>query len=184
MFTGGFSEATTQSATLPENDPAAFELFLGWIYRGVIDEARFCDHLISLFGLAEKYDLVALMDKTMDTIASRLYSDNLVFGPAQLEYIYSRTCEQSELRLFAARMYAWRILVQPDIGAAETATMLPKGPHLNDILIDSQKLMRNLKPKGPNHIIFFDPRTAPPCHYHQHGKSEKCPYKVGALLSK
>ena len=37
MFNGGFEEAKTQCATLPEDDPSGFHLLVGWVYTGSIE---------------------------------------------------------------------------------------------------------------------------------------------------
>ncbi|ESZ89668.1 hypothetical protein SBOR_9946 [Sclerotinia borealis F-4128] len=73
MFMGDFAEATTQSAALPEDDPDAFRLLLTWLYTGSIASENFPDDsflipLSTLFILAEKYNVSALMDSSIDRI--------------------------------------------------------------------------------------------------------------------
>lgn len=72
MFNGKFIEGETQSATLPDESSAAFDLFVGWLYRGVIEvdaldiaDVTIC--FVDLFVFAEKYDVCELRDNVMDT---------------------------------------------------------------------------------------------------------------------
>jgi hypothetical protein len=37
MFNGGRREAGTQSANMPDDNPKAFKLLLGWVYVGKIE---------------------------------------------------------------------------------------------------------------------------------------------------
>ncbi|KAF8859530.1 hypothetical protein BDZ45DRAFT_359005 [Acephala macrosclerotiorum] len=41
MFNGSFEEATTQRATLSEDDPVAFKLIIGWVYTRVIEIPKY-----------------------------------------------------------------------------------------------------------------------------------------------
>ncbi|PVH82574.1 hypothetical protein DL98DRAFT_586179 [Cadophora sp. DSE1049] len=72
MFNGGFQEASTGLARLPEDDEKAFEYFLGWLYRGTLDIVENCYQFFNLYGFAEKYNLEELMDLTMDALIDHL----------------------------------------------------------------------------------------------------------------
>lgn len=83
MFNGPFLEGTTQSAQLPEDTSQAFELFVGWLYRGDIETIEVADTgavsgLISLVCFAEKYDIQVLADKAKNRILGRMFSHNWV----------------------------------------------------------------------------------------------------------
>jgi hypothetical protein len=56
MFNGLFIEGTSQQATLPKHNPVAFGIFIGWIYKGVIETPNLSTWLktIPIFFRREK----------------------------------------------------------------------------------------------------------------------------------
>ncbi|KAI9054889.1 hypothetical protein LZ554_002033 [Drepanopeziza brunnea f. sp. 'monogermtubi'] len=176
MFKGNFKEAATQTATLPEDDPLAFELFLGWLYRETVDEISDATlYLIKLFGFAEKYTVVTLMDNTMDVLVVALKEKNLLFLQFHMEEIYQITHESSKMRVFASRCFAFALMTCQDTGVWSTTTLMSMtSTHRYEIVVDSLTLIPSLTLQGIG--LFPDPRLAPLCDYHQHGKDEVCPY--------
>ncbi|EKD18615.1 uncharacterized protein L3040_002041 [Drepanopeziza brunnea f. sp. 'multigermtubi'] len=176
MFKGNFKEAATQTATLPEDDPLAFELFLGWVYRDTVNKLSHMTPYLKLFGFAEKYTVVTLMDNTMDALVAAFKEKNYLFHQVYMEEIYQITHESSKMRVFASRCFAFALMTCPDTGIWSTTTLMSMtSTHRDEILVDSLRLIRALKPE--NKISLFpDPRSAPLCDYHQHGKDEVCPY--------
>jgi hypothetical protein len=74
MFNGGFEEAKSGTATLPSDDPEAFELFVSWVYLDKIELPRNMDtespisKFIQLYAFAVKARVLQVADKTMDTL--------------------------------------------------------------------------------------------------------------------
>jgi hypothetical protein len=119
LFNGGFKEAVTQSATLPEEHPKVFGIFVSWLYRDEIDKTITHDPLgpailAELYFMAEKYVLPRLMDNTMDMIVEALKTQKQWPGPLTWTKVYDRTKEGSKLRLLMARTCVWVIVSYPD----------------------------------------------------------------------
>jgi BTB/POZ domain len=70
MFNEGWTETGTQSATLPDDDPKAFKLLVGWVYGGKIevpaDAEGPIDIYIGLFAMANKFALSRLADEAIE----------------------------------------------------------------------------------------------------------------------
>ncbi|KAL2061899.1 hypothetical protein VTL71DRAFT_7277 [Oculimacula yallundae] len=141
MFNTGFLESKTQSATLPEDDSNSFEHFLGWLYRDSIGYIDHIDEHTLVFGFAEKYDLLHLMDLTIDSLVCKLRGDNSMLEMARIEIMYLVTHEKSKLRELAARCQAFVVL---ELGGEEiwrSDNLLPKGPDRDQITIDCYRQM-------------------------------------------
>jgi hypothetical protein len=169
MFKGHFEEAATQTATLPEDDPLAFEFFLGWLYQDTVNKPLSANECIKLFGFAEKYALISLMDNTMDTLLELIKTGRRMLDQVYIENIYRITHESSKMRVFGARCLAFALMNFLDTGIWSTPT------HRDEIIIDSLTLIRSLTPQH-EFGLFPDPTLDPLCDYHQHGKDEVCPY--------
>lgn len=106
MFNGGFKEAVEQAATLPVDDPDAFDLFLEWIYTGRLSCLEFenIDAVyarIRLYGLAEKLMMPDLMDYTITTIS--VINRISPLSTQAMAIAYEVTGPDSPLRSFVAR---------------------------------------------------------------------------------
>ncbi|KAH7384762.1 hypothetical protein BKA64DRAFT_711883 [Cadophora sp. MPI-SDFR-AT-0126] len=187
MFNGGFQEALTGFATLPEDNGKAFEHFLGWLYRGTIDLTMDGAQLVDLYGFAEKYSLGELMDLTMDSFIEHLKTKNTILIGCNLDYIYENTHENSKLRLFGARCYTYVTVEARDEGCWETEKTLPRGLHKVEIMTDVFRQLRDFKnspsrrPDGDAKLL-LDPRTAPPCLYHVHASGVPCASKKNRTM--
>ncbi|CZT43716.1 uncharacterized protein RSE6_03790 [Rhynchosporium secalis] len=178
MFNGGFLEAKTQSAKLPEDDARAFEYFLGWLYQDTIGKLDSIAEHMALLGFAEKYNLLPLMDLTMDSMMSLMNRNKQILGMSWIERAYGSTHEKSKLREFAVSCYVWVLLVG-NVTKSSAEDWLPKGQDPDQILIDCFRVQRNFQisltmPRSGGNL-FPDPRKAPPCHFHSHEDPTLCP---------
>ena len=140
MFKGNFQEASTGLAKLPEDDEKAFEYFIGWLYRGALDPTTDCGHLLNLYGFAKKYELLSLMDLTINTMIKYLVAANILLTGFDVDHIYRITHEKSKLRLFGLRCYTYATVDLRDEGCWETNHMLPQGPNKVEIMTEKSKL--------------------------------------------
>jgi hypothetical protein len=183
MFNGPFKEGETQSATMPEDDSNTVSMMLGWVYTNKIDsftmESTSGEQVvdtgcyIKLFRLAEKYTIAKLADETIAVLISGCAAANLIFQDDDYKLCYQLTHAESRLRLFASRMFAYTIDFYSDelckfLVSKEIYELMVELPDLGEATI---RLLRNQANKAVP-----DPRIAPACDYHQHAKSEKCPY--------
>jgi hypothetical protein len=114
MFNGMFLEGSTQSATLPDDDPTTFELFIGWLYLNRIETTAITelglasiDALINIFASAEKYGISSLADNTMDAWKELLHRTNWLPSPQSMANGYNLTHEKSKLRVFLAKTFVY-----------------------------------------------------------------------------
>jgi len=180
MFNGAFQEGATQVGNLPEDHPVAFALFVGWLYKGVIegpnaDEGIYLNNRIQLFGFAEKYDIVELADMTMDHIVGHTKFAHQLLAWQQMSLAYKLTHENSKLRLFAARSASFAVLKHPSHSSnhawckANIQRAITENPDLGGDALETMRLQSG-KPVA-------DPRESPLCDYHQHSETETCPYE-------
>ncbi|PVH82575.1 hypothetical protein DL98DRAFT_487740 [Cadophora sp. DSE1049] len=177
MLNGNFAEGRSGEASLPEDDPRAFDMLVSWLYSGsVLNHA--CGDFIRIFILAEKYGIVCLADNTMDAFIQSGLRSRKRPGAKYWAQAYEGTHEGSKLRLFMSRCWAYGVINQGDNEKWATCSLAPTGEKAQEILIDGMGLLRNMNnsklEKGQK--LMCNPKYAPACDYHQHGKDEACPY--------
>lgn len=190
MFNGHFEESTTQTAKMPEDNVEAFKIMIGWVYNGVIEPDIGLEFktpnssktpLIELLILAEKYDVTALVDATMDYLMNFLREKRLIIGQSLWPYVYKHTRRTSRLRLFLTRMaiYAMRFKDGEFTdnrhfwNLKDIHSIMSQNP---DILMDYLAWTKAAKPQEY-------PVDAPQCDYHRHGANETCPYTSEGLFN-
>ncbi|KAH7384761.1 hypothetical protein BKA64DRAFT_726276 [Cadophora sp. MPI-SDFR-AT-0126] len=165
MFNGPFSEGTTQTASLPEEEILTLKLFLGWLYKdrvlvpppwtkcGMNEVEQLC----RLFAFAEKYNITLLADQTMD-FAMAFFKKKTGFLA-----VFTLACAMS------SHTQNQNFDCSPP-GLVCTSLCI--------ILIFTKVRQRVLpgQMKLANHELIH--ANALPCDYHQHGKDE-C---VGMIL--
>ena len=182
MFNGNFQESSTGVARLPEDKDDTFEYFLGWLYRGTLDTLQDALQFYDLYGFAEKYNLVELMDMTIDALNGFFASNKFLPAGETLDYIYEITHEKSKLRTLVLRCYTYATVEFTDSGSWTTESMLPSGPNAMEAITDIFRQLRDLKnstsrSSGVGGTLLSDPRKYQPCQYHVHAKGEPCPSK-------
>jgi hypothetical protein len=185
MFNGGFEETKSQTATLPVDDPEAFELFVSWVYLNTVECPRNMDKespiskLIQLYAFAVKARVPELADRTMDTLIKLLLERGWFPSPADiaLGYDHDLTPEGCGLRKFLSRFYVFITLYcieDPVVSGWNADQMGPVHRNNVDLWNDTFELMR-----GQSGVVQKDPRTAHPCDYHFHLKENGiCPYAL------
>lgn len=179
MFNGQFAEGRSLVATLPDDYPVAFGLFIGWLYKGVVEcpadgEGGSVADKIRLYAWAEKYMIRELADKTMEHLIAHLISKNWLPGHSLMSTAYNLTHEGSKLRLFIARCTAY-VMLTKSAGSHDGAWSKEKIQKAitenSDLGGDALETLRLQDGK-----LYPDPRLRPACDYHQHGPIEDCPY--------
>ncbi len=189
MFNGDFKESQTLTAKLPEDDAAAFDLFVSWLYSGTLppfyrslignDAGR--EELyarVHLYYLAEKYEITVLLDSTMDAIIDWFHIAGRLPAGSTICEAYENTRTGSKLRVFMVRCLTYIIIT---FGPTDMSSGWPLGWPLGSL----KKSLQNddicedfLKQVGATSgEVVKDPRTAPPCHYHVHGGKKRCVWK-------
>ncbi len=182
MFNSGFKESTDSMATLPEDDPKAFDVLLEWVYAGALrsiitwndkeDEAPLHSNYnpSEVYFLAEKLLLPALQDLVIDTTRRESLKQRLLPFLPKLKEQYGRTMKGSGLQRFYAQLVAYLIVSE----AKEKS--YPSVENLPGVIISSKDLCKDViavlaefKGAVPN------PQTGPNCRFHCHGKDEPCP---------
>ena len=189
MFNGPFSEASTQTASLTDEEVASFKLFLGWLYQDRIPvppSFAQCgmgeiEQLCRLFALAEKYNVTLLADQTMDFMTAFMKKRCWTLSSVLIGTCYEITHQSSKLRIFACRFHVYQTLHYPSdaTGTARVTwsnrEMLKVLKNSDDLFADFYGMLRLQAGKSR-----VDPRYELPCDYHQHGKNEMCPYITAA----
>ncbi|KAH7384763.1 hypothetical protein BKA64DRAFT_711884 [Cadophora sp. MPI-SDFR-AT-0126] len=177
MLNGSFAESQSGQASLPEDDPRVFDMLSSWLYSSSVPSQRFGD-FIRLFILAEKYGIHRLTDNTMDALIQYLLRSNFRPSAKETAQAYEGTREGSKMRLFMSRCWAYGVLNDKDSTKWPTSSLVPIGEKSTEILIDGMDHLRNMNTvklaKGKQ--LMCNPKKAPPCDYHHHGKDEACPY--------
>jgi hypothetical protein len=182
MFNGGFAEALNSTATLPEDCPEAFGLFVAWIYQDKIELPKDMDEVspipifIKLFGFAEKYGIVELADKMIDTLIKVMVTKDWHPKPDDMELAYDPEYipAHSKLRLLMSRSFVYLTLVHNEdltITHWNRNFMTDAAMRTPELLIDAFGLMR-----GQAGVKPMDARYASACDYHRHGEGLPCPY--------
>lgn len=182
MFNGGFKEATTNSATFPDDDPDAFEKLIEWLYTGrflTINSDRSDTSirpgiLSEIAQLANKYSIWELLDRATTGFVQFFKIRNFVPALDHISSSYEKFPPGSKMRLFHAKCAAWVILNFPnDVGGTcwRNAKIKNVFEEHTDLMLNVLDQIRNLSGK-----ILPDPRNAGHCEYHEHAKADVCPW--------
>ena len=178
MFNGGFQEAETKTASLPEDETYAFEGFVEWLYRGTIPTVAIHE-MIELLGVshfASKYLLNELQDRALTKFIQMTTLHKLLPQLQHIAKYCALTTETSKLRLYLVRTAAWIIL---NFGESETSgswSTVQFGEIFKEDPILMVDVLKAIRGTGQLNQKFTDPKAAPKCDYHQHEKVDACPY--------
>jgi hypothetical protein len=178
MFRSGstFPESETFVINFPEDKPEDFKILLSWLYQDEIPEVAFSlpkdsgaawMTLWSFYTLADKFNLVEAMDKSIDTFLKAVSKDReWVLSPQLLAKIYSTS--PSGLRKLCAHSLAYGITAVHSENEVET----PAGVLHGDIqlLCDVLKVFHRARATGE----VEDPRGIRECDFHVHGEKSLC----------
>lgn len=108
-LSAGWSEATTRTFTLTEDDPNIFQLFFHWIYSGKLYSTLTVDgqvpisfmDLCELFIFGDARGIPELCNVAIDTIFQK-FANEWGYPTLVLQPVYDHTPESSKLRIFLA----------------------------------------------------------------------------------
>lgn len=185
MFMGGFKEATTNTATFPEDDRKSFGLLLKWVYDGTIPPISYHKennqwkenwYPIKLYQLADKFAIPEVMDRTLDAFIVSMKKYNLVPAVDEIDDGYTRTPPGSQLRAFLCAVFVYRLVnASDDPGCLRNA-------HAQKLIADQPDLAQDMIPllrqtPGVAHTSLLG--ALPSCKYHTHGHEfQVCPWKA------
>lgn len=181
MFNGNFAEGEAGEATLSDDNPKSFTIFVSWLYTGTVetrvDERSLIKVYIGLFVLAEKYLITQLADQTMDAFIQRSLIRRTFPDLSMMTLAYAQTYACSKLRLYMARSWSYILLEQDEAGTWTTETMVGGSQDTLNLMLYGLKLIRNLNRKQnlKGSKLMECPRLAPACDYHQHSAEDVCP---------
>jgi hypothetical protein len=119
MFNGGFKEAEVNSATLPEDDPKAFEAFVEWLYRGtirldfpVVGDVQSLE-IFAVYVFASKYLLTELADRSLTGYVKILNTRNIIPNPVVLGNMYTQALPDSKARQLVTKLAVYVLLKFP-----------------------------------------------------------------------
>jgi len=119
MLNGQFKEATTNSATFPEDDPECFDTLMGWVYHGRLPQLAIIqqDGFYSwnwrppqFYVLADKFGLHELMDRVIDQITKFLNTCGIVPSARVYGMVHSSTPEGSPLRRLYSELFVYNLI--------------------------------------------------------------------------
>ncbi|TVY80459.1 hypothetical protein LSUE1_G005344 [Lachnellula suecica] len=153
MFCGQFLESEQQSATLPEDDPIVFNLFLMWVYgdgslapvdfsKNTVDSGPILDR-IKLYGFAEKICLTELSDYLMTTLISNLSLQNRTLSLASVTSAYELTRPESPSRKYISHSLTLTVkLSGPETSSSNNINIKRLLSENEDILKDTLEAIR------------------------------------------
>ena len=184
ILNGGFKEATEQVAKLPYDDPAAFGLFLEWLYVGrlppippfSVDKWKW-SHLIfervKLYCFAENIASPKLMDYTMTTLISGYLQNNTLPSFGQIKLAYRNSLSTSRLRKFMSQSVHY-ICTSPMCSAE-----IWSNKEICEFLIGNKEgatdLVESMRESSGE--VTPDPRCMALCTFHVHPENEECEFK-------
>jgi hypothetical protein len=185
MFGGGFEEATTSTATFPEDESVTFGRLLNWVYHGTVpavilhkdEEGKWKENwdVLKLYTLAEKLCISEVMDRALEALMSGQRYSNVLPGIEDIDAGYSSTGENSSMRKFLCQTFIYALTSfntgRPG-GAWENAGMqmlLVKHPDLAKDIVPILRGTMGQKVGNPLH-----PLKASKCAFHSHGENEPC----------
>jgi hypothetical protein len=186
MFESTFKEGVEQAATLPEDDPNAFALFVQWLYRDSLTPLDIRKHSppendifldrIRLYCFAEKILLPNLMDLTMTILFSNYKKLGKMPTDEAVGLAYQHSGPKSPIRTFMTRSVAWSITQQTSTSWTTeglAGTLMTSG----ELTYDVVELLR-----GTSSVKLYGPCEVDRCKLHVHEESSQaCQYK-GEIL--
>lgn len=163
-FNRGFKESETYELKLPEEDEAAFGLFVDWLYRGSLPELAAAPELyIKVYEMAEKWLIVPLQNQVCDRLRDFPFS---AFKPLDqfIQFLYATTSAGCNVRMYLHQKIV-RVVSLDSAHAAEMGTALESNPEFaTDIAKYTLFVEQTLT--GYHSRYVFDPDSKAPEKYH------------------
>ncbi len=167
-FEGDFKESRENSMDLAEDEVAAFELFVDWLYSGRLTEVPNDEGngwpYIHLYILATKFTLESLANTTMDRLQEYFAAARRFPNGQQINHIWDNTPCKSKLRDYYTRKIA--------IGFLESQVFDEKG------FLECKEeavlaVMAHFRKAWVTKQLPSIP-SVPACMFHEHTTTEKC----------
>lgn len=166
-----------QKLELLDDDPAAFELFVKWLYQGRLDniselsdEAKY-DYAVAchkLYRLCERLDMPELKNLSMDQYRLSLFEAQLVPDADEINEIYTMSKAGSPFRRLMIKIAARQVMdPDSDKDAENYRAAFKANP---DFAVD----MVNAIKAGTGGMLFEDPTEGGECEYHDHSQGAGC----------
>jgi hypothetical protein len=94
VFQGGFAESASNELFLPDDDVAALEIFVNWIYGAQLRQPTRIEELhtyLALLALSEKFVTEYLQNTTSDLIRGFYRQSGSKVGPEDIMFVYENT---------------------------------------------------------------------------------------------
>ncbi|KAJ5042682.1 uncharacterized protein L3040_004081 [Drepanopeziza brunnea f. sp. 'multigermtubi'] len=188
MFNGGFAEASSGKAHLPEDDPDMFDVLCRWIYT---DEFRMWDEereddvdfktsqTILMYLFLDKLCIRELGDEMISVLMYSWIKSEHFPGLEHLTAALSQLPEHCNFR--KCFLYSYHFLLNGLVLSERTIEQWPTaamGKILSDdpaLTLEYVEFLRT-QPRG---AIAQDPREMPFCTFHAHGEGVECPFRSG-----
>lgn len=177
MFNGQFKKASDNIAKFPEDNAAAFDVLMEWVYsydirhirdlvdEGTDDESDPSWDAVEFYSLAEKFCLPSLQDTIMNVIVRFHKSWDELPSPDFVDRAYSRTSAGSPLSKYCARAiyYIMDNGIEDGWPTEALQKLFQEHPTFSFDYITLQR--------GDS---AYHPATATRCTFHVHGEGEPC----------
>ena len=167
---------------LLDDDAAAFEYLVKWLYQGQIDDVTdlplekkwdHADTCQKLYLLCDRVKIPHLKNIAMDQFRKGCNEAGLVPGAEEMKPIYDKTQAGSPFRKLVSKIAARQIMdPDSDKDASTYRDVFLGNP---DFAIDVINAIKS----GTGGKLFDDPTEGDHCIYHQHENGDKCKKKVG-----
>ena len=162
---------------LLDEDPAAFELLVKWLYQGKIDDVsnlpvdqkwNHADACQKLYILCHRLRMPGLKNLAIDQFRKGCSESGLVPGPEEMKPIYEKTPPSSPFRKLVSKIAA-RQIMDPD-GNKDAVTYRDCFESNSDFAIDVINAIKD----GAGASLFDDPTEGNSCRYHEHENGDTC----------
>lgn len=162
---------------LLDEDPAAFELLVQWLYQGRIDDVSslsidkkwdHADACQKLYTLCNRLRMTELKNLAIDQFRKGCNEAGLVPGPEEMKPIYEKTPPSSPFRKLVSKIAA-RQIMDPD-GNKDAATYRDCFESHADFAIDVINAIKD----GSGGAMLDDPTEGNSCRYHEHENGDVC----------
>lgn len=158
-LTGSFAEAFSNSITLPEDDPGAFEVFIHWLYVGIYDS----DDVVvwapksstNAWVLGDKLGCPVFQDLAMDRLID--HHKNVKILAETLRLAYPKSTPGSKLRQYALDQFRWDMKWKCPLENVEEQISIIQG--IEDIGLDFVRSHMTITPTA-----FKDPSERKNCY--------------------
>jgi hypothetical protein len=173
MFNGGFEEAASGSADLPEDDPEVFTWLVEWLYRNSSEILSVEDHSfekVRFYCFASKYRIAPLTDVIMDSIQLAYNKTETYPNLDTVAYVFRNCGGKYGLRRYMVQIFVVIFIAYVeeddviDVSSWKTDAMLDLFTENEDLRLDIWRSMRS------SHLANLDDPVfeAPSCDFHEH----------------